>query len=477
MRTYLIYNIQMKKLVLFVVFATIVNIANAQTKMLPNGMTMRYLVKGKGKKSPKIGDYATVKIKGQVSGKEFFNSKTVNKGNDAPILFKVVKPTYSGDVIAALQYLVDGDSVQVIVPADSFYRGPQRPPFYKKGDNVIYYFKMFSMQTPAEYAKAQADYKKQLADQKKMQENINKQIAQQKKDALQAKKQVALDDKAITDYLNTNGINNFQKTASGLYYVIDEPGTGDLPKAKQEMTMNYTGQLLNGKKFDSNVDTAFHHVAPFNFPLGQGRVIRGWDEGIALLKKGGKAKLFIPSALGYGAQGSGANIPPFSPLRFDVEVLDFNDPAPPPPPAPKPEELSAADDAAINTYLKSKGITATKLPSGLYIQTTTVGNGESPKAGDNVSMNYTGTLLDGTNFDSNLLPEFGHTQPLNFPLGQGRVIKGWDEGIATLKKGGKAKLLIPSSLAYGAGSPSAKIPANSVLTFDVELLDFTPATK
>ncbi len=80
--------------------------------------------------------------------------------------------------------------------------------------------------------------------------------------------------------------------------------------------------LLNGEKFDSNVLPEFGHVQAFEFPLGQGRVIKGWDEGIALLNKGAKATLYIPSKLGYGAQGAGGKIPPDATLIFEVELVN-----------------------------------------------------------------------------------------------------------------------------------------------------------
>jgi FKBP-type peptidyl-prolyl cis-trans isomerase len=86
--------------------------------------------------------------------------------------------------------------------------------------------------------------------------------------------------------------------------------------------------FLDGNKFDSNLDSSFGHVTPLNFPVGQGRVIRGWDEGIMLLKKGTKAKFILPSTIGYGANGSG-KIPANAILQFDVELLDFKKPEPP----------------------------------------------------------------------------------------------------------------------------------------------------
>ena len=92
--------------------------------------------------------------------------------------------------------------------------------------------------------------------------------------------------------------------------------------------------------------------------------------------------------------------------------------------------------------------------------------------GDKVSVNYTGKTMDGKAFDSNVDPQFQHVQPFEFTVGQGMVIKGWDEGFTIFKKGSKGTLYIPSPLAYGANSPDpSRIPVNGILIFDVELLD------
>jgi peptidyl-prolyl cis-trans isomerase A (cyclophilin A) len=110
---------------------------------------------------------------------------------------------------------------------------------------------------------------------------------------------------------------NAIKTASGLYYVIDKPGTGPMAKVGQTVTVHYTGTLWNGTKFDSSVDRG----EPFSFPLGQHRVIPGWDEGFGLLRVGTKGKLIIPYNLAYGDRSPGAGIPPKSDLIFEVEML------------------------------------------------------------------------------------------------------------------------------------------------------------
>jgi len=110
-------------------------------------------------------------------------------------------------------------------------------------------------------------------------------------------------------------------TPSGLKYQDEVVGTGPEPKAGQTVTVQYTGWLdeggKKGKKFDSSRD----RNQPFSFPLGAGQVIKGWDEGVATMKTGGKRTLIIPPQLGYGARGAGGVIPPNATLIFDVELL------------------------------------------------------------------------------------------------------------------------------------------------------------
>ena len=107
-------------------------------------------------------------------------------------------------------------------------------------------------------------------------------------------------------------------TPSGLKYTDVKVGTGDSPVKGKMVKVHYTGTLENGKKFDSSVD----RKQPFNFTIGVGQVIKGWDEGVMGMKVGGKRKLVIPSKLGYGAAGAGGVIPPNATLLFDVELLD-----------------------------------------------------------------------------------------------------------------------------------------------------------
>lgn len=111
----------------------------------------------------------------------------------------------------------------------------------------------------------------------------------------------------------------YEKTATGLFYKIETPGVGASPSQGQNVSVHYKGSLLDGTVFDSS----YKRNEPIDFPLGVGQVIKGWDEGIALLSKGAKATFIIPADLGYGSAGAGGVIPPDATLQFEVELVDF----------------------------------------------------------------------------------------------------------------------------------------------------------
>jgi peptidylprolyl isomerase len=231
-------------------------------------------------------------------------------------------------------------------------------------------------------------------------------------------------------------------TPSGLKYKLLEMGSGKKVTAGDMVTVHYTGTLPDGTKFDSSKD----RNQPFSFKVGGQQVIAGWDEGLQLLQVGDKAILTIPAALGYGERAMG-KIPANSTLIFEIEVLD-----------------SKAPVVAVPFNIEGKEVLTT--PSGLKYVYIEKGNGPKAEAGKTVDVHYTGYLMDGRKFDSSV--ERG--DPISFPLGQGMVIKGWEEGIALMKVGDKMRLIIPSELAYGPNGAGGVIPPNATLLFDVELV-------
>ncbi|MBX3163157.1 MAG: FKBP-type peptidyl-prolyl cis-trans isomerase [Bacteroidetes bacterium] len=198
-----------------------------------------------------------------------------------------------------MMMMAKGDSAAFIISADSFFLKTQRYnellPGFKPGDYLKGVFKMVDI-IPAK--EIEENRKQQMAEQEAMMKE------------LEAKEKPALE-----KYLADNKIT-VKPTASGLYYVETKKGSGASPKETDIVKVHYTGKLLDGKVFDSSVERG----EPIEFPLNG--VIRGWTEGLQLMKKGGKAKLIIPSELAYGAQGAGQDIQPYAPLMFEVELID-----------------------------------------------------------------------------------------------------------------------------------------------------------
>ncbi len=202
-------------------------------------------------------------------------------------------PSGKGDPTELFVKFAEGDSVVAYISVDTLAKSAGRdlPPFFPKNTEIKYIFKIKGI-------KSKEVFEKEMAE--------------------KAAKQKDVDDKILQDYIKANNLKA-EKTASGLYYVIKEEGTGEKPANGKMVTVHYKGLLLSGKVFDES----YKRGEPFQFQLGMGQVIKGWDEGIALLKKGGKATLLIPSTLAYGSQGAGADIKPDEVLLFEVELIDF----------------------------------------------------------------------------------------------------------------------------------------------------------
>ena len=236
---------------------------------------------------------------------------------------------------------------------------------------------------------------------------------------------------------------DLETTDDGLQYYDLVEGDGDSPVEGGTVSTNFTiwVQEEDGNRFIvSSEDNG-----PIPFTVGSvDTVFPGWDEGVRTMKVGGKRLLIVPPELALGQQGGG-DIPPDATLIMEIELVEAKEPV-------KMTEVDPAD------YIETD--------SGLKYFDIVEGDGPSPEQGQLVTVHYTGWLEDGTKFDSSL----DRGQPFNFPLGTGSVIAGWDEGVATMKVGGKRQLVIPSDLGYGDAG-SGTIPPGATLIFDVELLE------
>ncbi len=239
----------------------------------------------------------------------------------------------------------------------------------------------------------------------------------------------------------TPKIGEMVTTSTGLQVELLKSSEGERPLQGDKVSVHYTGTLVDGTKFDSSLDRNM----PFEFMLGRGQVIRGWDEGIAMLKVGEKARFVIPPDLGYGERDMGT-IPPNSTLVFEVELLGIT-------PGARPYDVEGKDTVTT--------------PSGLKYIKVSEGEGPKAKSGMRVKVHYTGYLLNGDKFDSSV----DRGEPIEIMLGAGQVIQGWDEGISYLSVGDKARIIIPYPLAYGEAGRPPIIPERATLIFDVELVD------
>jgi FKBP-type peptidyl-prolyl cis-trans isomerase len=211
----------------------------------------------------------------------------VHESKQIPVVMQM--PKFKGDIFEALALMHEGDSAVFIINAKQYYNVynyGQVPAFVKDDETMLWV--TIKVDNVVSYQQYQSD-----------KENLRQENEQ----------------KAILAYLESNNIKA-NPLPSGLYYIETKAGKGNFPQRGQTCHVHYTGKLLDGTVFDSSIGRG----EPFPFQLGAGQVIAGWDEGIALMKKSGKALFVIPSHLAYGEKSMG-NIPPNSPLVFEVELM------------------------------------------------------------------------------------------------------------------------------------------------------------
>jgi FKBP-type peptidyl-prolyl cis-trans isomerase len=409
-------------------------------KTADNGLEYKFYVQNEGD-HPQVGDFITLDLYYGTDDTVLFDSKRIPD----PLTFPLDSPYFKGDLFDGIMMMSRGDSASFKMSADSFFlviaRATELPAFITPGSQMTFEVKLHDFKT---------------ADQKQKEDA----------DALEARRLEA--EAEYNTYLQENNIT-VEPLESGLIFIEEKKGTGASPKAEDMVTVNLTVKLIDGTKIFSTDDRG----EPFEYQYGKNFDTPGLEEGVGMMKKGGKATLIVPQEIAYGAEAKGQMIPAYSTIVYEVELVsmrskeDFDKEQ-----QAKQKEQQAQENlrkdvekADRDKYILENGITTQPTATGLYYIETEAGTGKKASAGTTVSVHYTGRLLDGSVFDSSV--EKG--EPFSFRLGAGLVIKGWDEAIAMMNEGGKATLIIPSDIAYGSRDGGA-IPPYSTLVFDVELV-------
>ena len=268
------------------------------------------------------------------------------------------------------------------------------------------------------------------------------------------------------------GKNRVQVTANGLKYKIHEQSEGTRKaKVGDIMTLHLT--LMNSK--DSILRDTHKEGAPFQMLLQVPPFKGSYEEGLTMLGKGDSATFYVSadSLFTKAMQPLPPGVTKGTDIGIAVKVLNVqSEEEYKKTQAADFEKQKGVDEKVIQNYLAKNGMAdkAVKTANGVYYIVTKPGSGPTPKPGEVVSVHYAGKTLDGKEFDSSRKNPQSGGKPLEFQLGVGMVIPGWEEGIMQLHKGENATLVIPSTLAYGPRGNQGIAP-NSVLLFDIELID------
>jgi FKBP-type peptidyl-prolyl cis-trans isomerase len=401
-------------------------------KKADSGLYYKLYKVGKDTVKPKVKDWISMEYKlvVTVKGKDstFIDSK---KSQQGALRMQLPPSDYKGDIYEGMRMLAAGDSGEFIVNADSLFKKtfkqPSRPKYVDTNTMARFTIHLISVESPD---------------------------AMQKKEKEELKK-----------FLTDNKIT-VAPQPSGLYYVEQVEGKGIKIDSGCQVIYNVKISMVNGKQVFGQDS--------MKFVYGKRPDMSGFLEGIKMMKKGGKARLILPSQLAFGERGY-REIPPYTSIIYDVTVVDVKSKAEytkfEAAEKKKQEQKKAgaknAEKGLLQKYLKDNKINTKPTASGLYYIEKVKGTGPQIHAGSKVKVHYTGTLLNGKKFDSS---RDRGGKPLDVEVGKGNVIKGWDEALLHMAKGGRATLIVPSSIAYGE-QEMGSIPPYSTLVFDIEVVE------
>ncbi len=401
-------------------------------KKTQDGLYYKFYSSNTSANQPEKTDFLKVKMACYLHDTLYFDWQQ----SAGDVYSQLKEPQFAGDLMEAYAMMHVGDSASFYVKADSiavkYYDQAPAAVGLKADDYLRYEVKLVEVKTEEEF---QADI-----------ENMKAQMLQDSK-------------KVLADYVATNNID-VTPEPSGIYIIQKEKGKGRCPVKGEKVELDFSASLLNGQE----VGSTFGNPEKFSFVLGEGYTIQGWEEIVPKMHLGERVTAIIPTEMAYGEHSVGT-IPPYSNLIYDIKLLKITTAAELQAEAEKAmKALKATSEQAFIDYLKKNGITE-HTASGLYYTKTLATDGKQPAKGQLAQIKFVASYLDGTKLgDSDQLGEH-----YDVPVGEGKVLKGLDEGIALMREGEKARFVLPYTLAYGA-NPYGNIPAYSNLVFDVELL-------
>ena len=402
-------------------------------KKTQSGLYYKFHSRNTAATQPKLTDFLRVEMKCYLHDSLYYDWQ----GTQHEVYTQLQEPIFAGDLQEAYAMMHVGDSASFYVKADSvaalYYEQDPGAVGLVPEDYFRYEVKLVDVQTAEEFQ----------ANVEKMKESMK----------MEAKK-------ALEAYIANNNIN-VTPEPSGVYIISLEKGKGRCPVKGEKVELDFSATLLNGQPVGSTFDSP----DKFSFVLGEGYTIQGWEEIVPKMHLGDRVKAIIPFDMAYGEHSVG-EIPAYANLVYDIKLLKITTAA----------ELQAETEKAMKAlreeseraffdYLKVNNITD-YTESGLFFAKSVVTEGAQPQKGQTARIKFEASYLDGTPLGDS--EQLGGQYDLEY--GQGKVLKGLEEGVGLMRVGEKARFVLPYTLAYGA-NPYGSIPAYSNLVFDVELLE------
>ncbi len=402
-------------------------------KKTQNGLYYKFHSQNTSAAKPKLTDFLKVNMACYLNDSLYYDFR----GTQNEVYTQLLEPVFAGDLREAYAMMYVGDSASFYVKADSvailYYERDPNAVGLTRDDYFRYEVKLLDLISEEEF----------MGNIEKMKEKMTEESR-----------------KAFSDYIAANNIK-VRPEASGVYIIPMEKGKGRCPVKGEKVELDFSTYLLDGQP----VGSTFGSSDKFSFVLGEGYTIKGWEEIVPKMHLGERVKAIIPFDMAYGEHSVG-EIPAYANLVYEIKLLKIT----------TVDELKVEKEKAMQTlkaesekafldYLKANNITE-KTASGLYFSKLATTSGASPQKGQTARIKFVASYLNGTPLgNSDQLGDY-----YELVVGQGKVLKGLEEGVGMMRVGERTRFVLPYPLAYG-NEAYGNIPAYSNLVFDVELLD------